>query len=92
MDQGFLDSRESDVFLWLFFHFIISFEADLRNPFPNGPFSYSSKETWIERSFCTFLYATFDGLALELLSVLCRFENSTEFSKTPFDSDSFQNS
>ena len=42
--------------------------------------------------FSTFLYLTFDRVALELLSVLCKFGNSTKCSKIPFDSDSFQNS
>ena len=39
-----------------------------------------------------FLCVTFDRVALELLSVLCRFENSTKCSKILFYSDSFQNS
>ena len=39
--------------------------------------------------FYTFLNKTFDRLALELLSLLCTFENSTKCIKKSFDSDSF---
>ena len=42
--------------------------------------------------FYTFLYTGFDRVAIELLSQLCTFENSTECSKISFDSDSLQNS
>ena len=46
---------------------------------------------WIERYFYTFLCMRLDRVALALLSLLCKFENSTECSKISFDSDSFQN-
>ena len=39
-----------------------------------------------------FLYTRFDRVALELLSQLCKFENSAECSKISFDSDSRQDS
>ena len=42
--------------------------------------------------FDTFLYARFDQVMVELLSLLCTFENSTECSKISFDSDHFQSS
>ena len=40
----------------------------------------------LDRAFCyTFLYTRFDRLALELLSLLCTFENSTDCSKISFN-------
>ena len=46
----------------------------------------------MERYFYTFLCTRFDRVALEIKSQLCTFENSTEFSKLSFDSDSSLNS
>ena len=47
------------------------------------------KIAWIERYFYTILYARFDRVALEVLSLLCTFENSSKCIITSFDSDSF---
>ena len=47
---------------------------------------------WIERCFYAFLCVTFDRVALELLSVLYRFENSAKCGEKPVSSDPFQNS
>ena len=53
----------------------------LGNPvYLNRPFSYSAKEPGL-RYFYTFLYTRFDRVALELLSLLCAFGNSTKCSK-----------
>ena len=43
------------------------------------------------RYFDISLYARFDRVALEILSLLCTFKNSTKCSNVSFDSDSFQN-
>ena len=53
------------------------------------PFSYSTKR--LKSYSYTFLYAEFDRVVEELLSLLCTFENSTKFSEISFDSDYFQN-
>ena len=54
----------------------------------NGSFSYSAKEPGLSIYFYTFLYARLDGVALELLSLLCASENSTKYGEVSFDSDS----
>ena len=53
------------------------------------PLAILKKSCQIERYFYTFLFADFDRVALELLSLLCIFENSTKCIKISFDSDSF---
>ena len=50
----------------------------------NRPVSYSGKEPGIKRYFYTFSFARFDRVALELLSILGTFENSTKCSKVSF--------
>ena len=40
----------------------------------------------------TFLYTRFDGVASELRSQLCTFENSINCNEVSFDQHSFQNS
>ena len=47
-------------------------------------------EKGLERAlFLCILYARFDRVALELLSLLCTFENSTKYYEISFDPDPF---
>ena len=54
----------------------------------NRPFSCSAKEPGSSVVFIHF-YVRLDQVALEPLSLLCTFENSTKFGKISFDSDYF---
>ena len=58
----------------------------------NRPFSYSTKESGSGVIFIHFYTGGLIKWRLELLSRLCKFENSIECSKISFDSDSLQNS
>ena len=55
----------------------------------NRPLSYSTKEPGSSAIFYTILYARFDRAALEALSLLCTFENSSNCIIASFDLDSF---
>ena len=50
--------------------------------------SHSYEGAWIERYFHTFSYKRLEGMALELLPLLCTFENSTKCIEITFDSNS----